>query len=123
LETDRRVAEFKFIKWRGADAIRQDTLFKDFYLLAESGSTKRKFLYVLDAEFPSRFLSGRRAISGVLSRASGLLQDMNQRYGPRFKVVGDYYGFRKNAVEIVDLKKSIPGFAQAFDLMSHIYGA
>lgn len=34
LETDRRVAEFKFINWRGgAEAIRQNSLFKDLYLL------------------------------------------------------------------------------------------
>lgn len=32
LETNRRVAEFKFINWRGGpEAIRQNSLFKDFY--------------------------------------------------------------------------------------------
>lgn len=36
LETDRRVAEFKFINWQGgAESIRQNGVFKDFYLLAE----------------------------------------------------------------------------------------
>ena len=36
LETNRRVAEFKFIRWRGgSEAIRQNSIFKDFYLLAE----------------------------------------------------------------------------------------
>jgi hypothetical protein len=29
METDRQIAEFKFIKWKGADAIRQNTLFVD----------------------------------------------------------------------------------------------
>jgi hypothetical protein len=48
LETNRRIAEFKFIHWRGgAESIRQNLLFKDFYLLAESKSSKRKYLYVL----------------------------------------------------------------------------
>ena len=39
LETNRRIAEFKFIHWRGgAESIRQNQLFKDFYLVAESKS-------------------------------------------------------------------------------------
>src|ERR1700730_8517753 len=41
LETNYRIAEFKFIRWRGgAESIRQNQLFKDFYLLSESASTK-----------------------------------------------------------------------------------
>jgi HAMP domain-containing protein len=43
LETTRRIAEFKFIHWRGGpESIRQNGLFKDFYLLAESTSKKSK---------------------------------------------------------------------------------
>jgi hypothetical protein len=41
LQTNRRIAEFKFIHWRGgAESIRQNQLFKDFYLLVESKSMK-----------------------------------------------------------------------------------
>src|SRR3954471_15602691 len=43
LETNLRVAEFKFIRWRGgAESIRQNSIFKDLFLLAESGSPKWK---------------------------------------------------------------------------------
>jgi hypothetical protein len=41
LETDRRVAEFKFIHWQGgAEAVRQNQLFKDLFGMAESETTK-----------------------------------------------------------------------------------
>jgi hypothetical protein len=43
LETNQRIAEFKFIQWQGGpEAIRQNALFKDFYLMAEHRSEKRK---------------------------------------------------------------------------------
>jgi hypothetical protein len=71
LETDRRVAEFKFIHWRGgADAIRQNSLFKDYYLLAEHPTKKRKELFVLDTTHPLKFLRGGRALRSVLSKTS-----------------------------------------------------
>src|ERR1035437_7572506 len=51
LETTFRIAEFKFINWKGgSESIRQNSLFKDFYLLAESDRYKRKELYVFGKE-------------------------------------------------------------------------
>ena len=68
LETDRQIAEFKFISWRGGpEAIRQNSLFKDFLYLAEHETDKSKHLYVLGTEVPIKFLSGRRAFTSVLS--------------------------------------------------------
>ena len=53
LETNRRIAEFKFIRWQGgAEMIRQNALFKDFYLMAEHSTHKEKYLYVLGTEIP-----------------------------------------------------------------------
>ena len=47
LETNFRVAEFKFIRWRGGpESIRQNQVFKDFFTLAESNTAKRKYLYL-----------------------------------------------------------------------------
>ena len=69
LETNYRVAEFKFIHWRGgAESIRQNQLFKDFYLLAENETIKRKYLYVLGAKFPLHFLNGGRKLNSVLTQ-------------------------------------------------------
>jgi len=44
LETNYRVAAFKFTHWRGRDSQRQDQLFKDFFLLAEDETVKQKYL-------------------------------------------------------------------------------
>jgi len=43
LVTDRRIGEFTFIDWKGgSESIRKQKLFKDFYQLAEAGTTKRR---------------------------------------------------------------------------------
>src|SRR5260370_3967578 len=48
LESNQRIAEFKFIHWQGGpESIRQNSLFKDFYEMAEYDTRKPKFLYVL----------------------------------------------------------------------------
>src|SRR5712664_1592765 len=92
LETNRRIAEFKFIRWQGGpESIRQNSLFKDFYLMAEDTSTKHKYLYVLDTEHPLRFFNGGRALSSVLSRNVKLREDFQARYGDRYRTVRDYY--------------------------------
>lgn len=113
LETDRRVAEFKFIRWQGgAEAIRQNSLFKDFFQLAEHETTKRKQVFVLGTTIPLAFLNGGRAISSVLSRNVGLTAEFRAKYGDRFSVVRDYYDFRRSEVEVVDVE---PALARILD--------
>ena len=57
LETTHRVAEFKFINWKGGpESIRQNQLFKDFYLLAEHDTSKTRCLYVIGKTHPLKFL-------------------------------------------------------------------
>ena len=48
--------------------IRQNSVFKDFFLLAESEIAKAKYLYVLGTEHPLKFLNGGRALTSVLSK-------------------------------------------------------
>jgi hypothetical protein len=104
LETSTRVAEFKFINWRGGpESIRQNGIFKDFYMLAESESEKRKFLYVLGTEHPLKFLNGGRALSSVLSRHEKLKEMFGARYGTSLTTVRDYYAIRREAVVIQDV--------------------
>lgn len=112
LETDQRVGEFKFIDWKGGpESIRQNQLFKDFYLLAEVSTPKERYLYVLGAEHPLKFLIGGRAFSSVLSRNTKLGASFKQQYGSRFSTVGDYYRYRRAQVRIVDLASVVPGLA------------
>lgn len=109
LETNKRVSEFKFIKWQGgAEAIRQNSLFKDFYELAEYGENKKRYLYVLGKEIPLRFFNRSRAIKSVLSRNIKLSQDFFSKYGDRFRVVNDYYQYKKEAVIIEDISNILP---------------
>lgn len=108
LETNFRIAEYKFIDWRGgSESIRQNSLFKDFYDLAEHSGRKRRFLYVVDTSFPLKFLNGGRALSSVLSRAPRTHTTIVQKYGDRMKVVRDYYSLKKDKVTIEDISSLI----------------
>jgi hypothetical protein len=110
LETNCRIAEFKFIHWRGgAESIRQNQLSKDFYLLAESTSKKRKYLYVLGAKIPLHFLNGGRNLESVLSRNVKLLNDLRSRHGDKYKKVCDYYLAHRHLVAIEDVARWVPG--------------
>ena len=109
VKTNERVAEFKFIDWQGgSESIRQNSLFKDFYLLAEAATTKDRYLYVIDPTRPMRFLNGHRAIRSVLSHQNRLWTVFQERYGTRFSQVCEYYMHRKTDVKVVGLAELIP---------------
>jgi hypothetical protein len=109
LETNRRIAEFKFIHWRGGpESIRQNQLFKDFYLLAESTNPKRKYLYAFGIETPLRFLNGGRKLDSVLSRNVKLLNDLQARHGNKYKTVCEYYTAHRHLVALEDVKPWVP---------------
>ena len=104
LETNRRIAEFKFIRWRGgAEAIRQNSIFKDFFILEEYKTSKRKCLYVLGTQHVQKFLQGGRALNSVLSRNNKLRNTYFERFGERFKTVGEYYAVHRSKVHIEDV--------------------
>lgn len=114
LETDCQIAEFKFIYWQGgSETIRQNGLFKAFYELAEYDNPKRlrKCLYIVDDQYPLKFLNGRRAVSSVFDRYPDLLSGMEKRFDERFLTVRDYYLFRKEEVCIIALKRIVPALA------------
>lgn len=109
LETNLRVAEFKFIRWQGGpESIRQNSLFKDFYEMAEHLAKKEKYLYVLGTEHGDRFFNGKRALSSVLSRNATLRNKFNEKYGDQYQTVRDYYLPRKGLVVIQDVSPFVP---------------
>ena len=111
LVTDRRIAEFKFIRWGGgAESIRQNSLFIDLFNLASAKTNKHRCMYVVDREHPDRFLANRRALSSVLSRNAGAAARFKALYGERFETVADYADYIKDRVEIVDLRDVVPAF-------------
>jgi hypothetical protein len=111
LETNRQIAEFKFIDWRGgAESIRQNGLFGDIFSLASEPTTKRRVIYLTGTAIPLRFLENRRALSSVLKDAP-LGRRFRELHGERFATVRDYWLTVRDQVEIVDLVPLIPAFA------------
>ena len=109
LETNHRIAEFKFIHWQGgSETIRQNALFKDFFLLADSETSKRKYLYVLDTEHPLRFMNGRRALDSVLIQHTNLKTRFHIKFNDRYQRVREYYADYKDAVAIEDVSPWLP---------------
>jgi hypothetical protein len=114
LETNQRIAEFKFIHWQGGpESIRQNALFKDFYEMAEHPTEKHKVLYVLGTKHVGKFFSGGRAISSVLSRHVRLKDEFAQKFGDRYVKVRDYYLPRKGWVAIEDVSAFVPELVAA----------
>jgi hypothetical protein len=114
LETNQRIAEFKFIHWQGGpESIRQNSLFKDFYEMAECETPKEKYLYVLGTEHGEKFFNGGRALSSVLSRNATLRKKFNDKFGNRYRTVRDYYLPRKGLVVIQDVSPFVPELVAA----------
>jgi hypothetical protein len=99
LETDLRVAEFKFISWRGgAEAIRQNTLFVDLFNLANSPTSKPREMYVVGKEQPLKFLNNNRSIRSVLSKHSSTQVRFDQQHASdQFTTVPDRADDRSTA--------------------------
>ncbi len=104
LETNKRVAEFKFIDWKGgSETIRQNSVFKDFFELAEYNTEKKKVLYVVDTACPLKFFNSGRAIASVLAKQPEILKELANKYGSQVEVVSDYYELHKDSVAICDV--------------------
>ena len=94
LETDLRVAEFKFIHWRGGpESQRKISLFQDFYKLTEFETDKRKYLYLLGTKHALSFLNGRSGLTTIL-RNHRLQTEFFNKYGEGYRTVRDYYAPR-----------------------------
>lgn len=114
LVTDRRIAEFKFIRWRGgAEAIRQNGVFIDIFNLATTETEKHRVLYVLDKQHALRFLGNRRAIGSVLSKSASVHARFRALHGDNFERVHQYWATVEDRVEIVDLRDIVPSLSQS----------
>ena len=110
LETDKRVAEFKFTAWRGGpESIRQNQLFKDFFYLVSRPTAKRRYLYVVGKERPMHFFEHGRALTSVLSKDAATEARFRETYGNQFRTVREYFATVRDQVEIVDLADLVPG--------------
>lgn len=113
LETNKRIAEFKFIKWQGGpESIRQNSIFKDILELTLHETEKSKYLYVLGTQYPLKFLQGGRSLNSVLSRHTKLKQIFDDIYGDKFKRVRDWYATHGSAVSVVDVSPWLSELAE-----------
>jgi hypothetical protein len=109
LETNFRVAEFKFIAWQGtAETIRQNSIFKDFFLLADNPVKKEKYLYVIDTKHPLKFFKAKRAITSVLSKNEAIRDKFRARFGDKYTRVYQYYEDHGHKVKIEDVSLWLP---------------
>lgn len=113
LETNRRIAEFKFIAWQGGpETIRQNSLFIDLYHLAEAETEKKRQLYVTELDRPMRFLRGGRAMKSVLTKHGTVAEEFFACYGDRYKVVRDYWIDVRERVELINISALVPAFGR-----------
>ena len=111
LVTDRRIAEFKFIQWRGgAESIRQNNVFKAFLNLLWDTSRKERQLLLTGTKEAVNFLQGGRALSSVLSRDHATRNRFEAIYGNQYQTVGQFYREHRTNVVIVDLRTIVPAF-------------
>lgn len=114
LETSKRIAEFKFINWKGgSEAIRQNGIFKDFYGLAEAQTLKSKHLYLLGLDHAMKFFNGGRSIKSVLSKNRKIADSFDLEYGKSVKVVRDYFDIKSHDVSIEDVSRFVPELVQS----------
>ncbi|MBN2002849.1 MAG: hypothetical protein JXA21_05790 [Anaerolineae bacterium] len=112
LVTNQRIAEFKFIHWQPkGNAVRNKTLFGDFFKLARVDTFKTKYLYLLDTYRPLRFLRGQHALQKALDRNQSLANDFAARYGDTYRTVGEFYTAHKDSIRLVSLLDIAPAFA------------
>ncbi len=123
LETDQRIAEFKFITWQGGpEVIRQNALFKDFYELAEyehpTNPSIEREMYVTGLDHPRKFFRSQRSLQSVMSRNSKLWENFKRRHQQKFATVREYYEAEGHKVRLKDLTKEVSVLFESIDWAS-----
>jgi len=107
LETSVRVAEFKVVVWKGADGMRQRSVFADLVGLTLDESGRRRELYVIGSR-PGHFLrTSKRNAAKTLEKSAMRLRLLGI-IGPDMTVA---QVTAASGVEIIDLTGIIPELA------------
>ena len=108
LITNKRIAEFKFITWRGNDSMRLKTTFGDYYNLVECNTEKEKYLYLTDCSYFEKFLNGRRSFSSILSKNNKIAKEFESKYNNKYNFLNEYYDDNKFKVNLISLNDIAP---------------
>jgi hypothetical protein len=113
LETDRRIAEFKFTKWQAAghNSAREQVLLADVVNLAEADTAKDRYMYVLGVDQQRKFLESGRSLASMMARRQPLLAKVRDRH-PDVSTVGGYWAAVQDRVRLVDLVDVVPEFGR-----------
>lgn len=114
LMTDKRVAEFTFIKWQGgSETIRQNRVFKAYFHLSLDSSKKKRQLFLTGKQEAITFLKGGRALESVLQSKDQTAEKFFDKYDT-YKYVGEFYEKHSSEVEIIDLFEITPFFRDVY---------
>lgn len=84
LSTDRRIAEFTFIDWKGgSESARQQKVFKDFFLLVEASTDKQRYLYFLGEEHAPKVFERDTPCLDMLQKDARRRAALPRNTGPR----------------------------------------
>ncbi len=108
LETNIRIAEFKFIDWKGSDSMRQQTTFKDYFQLsmAQKAHTIKKYLYLTDDKYFLKFLMGTRKVGAVLGRFPKIIENSSDEIMECS--VNRFFNTKGKDVQIISLQEIYP---------------
>ena len=100
-----RIAEFTFIDWKGRDSAREDKLFKDFFLLAEADTKKKRCLFVSSKAAAIKCLTGNRTCESLLGRSASTRRRFSACY-PATMRASEYFHSKESSVEIMEMPKT-----------------
>lgn len=104
LETDRRVAEFKFINWQGgSNAVRHRAVFHDFVKLAESSTNRLKQIFLIDPQHSRKWLCGKTSLRSALTTHADTLDGLLAKYRDQVQTVSDYYKLYQGSVHLENI--------------------
>lgn len=108
LETNRRIAEFKFSVWTGSDAMRKRQTFKDYVHLAADTSGRKAVLYVIGPR-PISFLRGTKSSAAWgLDRSPATRVLFTESFGDLSTPIGEFVTAHQSRVDIVDMSALAP---------------
>lgn len=109
LETDRRVAEFKFSHWKGSDAARKRQVFKDLVQLAAADTDGRRPELYVRGSAPIRFLTGTASTAGWgLKNNMAVARLFSECFGPLENRISEFRAGPAAHVRLVDLDDLAP---------------
>ncbi len=96
LETDRRIAEFTFIEFKGNDSARLHKIFKDFFRISGYRSPKRKELWLTDDSYVLTYLQSAQSVRTAIPKS---WEEFHSKY-PTLKTAGEFYRLHSQRVTL-----------------------